>query len=62
MVQLGRAVLRSETQTGHVEYVTISTDTHQKVLWLDFLGEKVLRVDVLSAMDKLGCEYIGAQL
>lgn len=56
MVQLGMAAPRSETQTGHVDYVTTSTDTHQKVLWLDFLGEKVLRVDVLSAMDKLGCE------
>lgn len=56
MVHLGIAVHRSETQIGHVDYVTTPTDTHEKVLWLDVLVKKVLRVDVFNAMDELVCE------
>jgi len=47
------SILLSETEVNDEEFVTVSSDAHDEVVWLDVSVDEVLTMDVLNAADHL---------
>ena len=47
-VRLGVTELLGKTKVDHIDLVTILSNAHQEVIWLDVMMYEVARVDILN--------------